>query len=62
MGESWRVPLVTLRLSMAGLARAMIRWSFTYPLRRFRFFCFRFFCFRFFCFRFFCFLTVSHVS
>jgi hypothetical protein len=37
MGESWRVPLVMSRLRMARLARAMIRWSFTYVRRFFRF-------------------------
>jgi hypothetical protein len=47
IGESWRVPLVTLRLRMARLLRAVRRWSFRY-LRRF--------------FRFFSFLTLSQVS
>jgi hypothetical protein len=35
MGESCLMPFVMLWLRMARLARAMSRWSFTYP-RRFR--------------------------
>lgn len=46
-GESWRVSLVMVWLRIARLVREMSRWSFTYPLRRFRFFSF---------------LTVSQVS